>query len=198
MGVDTWVKLPPQTRIGDVANAMGILLGKKKHWFHSTGNGNGQRVKEMTDSGWVEVEGVKVGKEMPVEGCVNITIDGWGQTLYHFENSDDQDGSRLMGGGCYGQRIALYRALVDVFGGEIDYNDCDCVDVDYKKKSPYWSTGKYSDEKYQARQKALWNLKPLSKEDIDYCRQFSSYDKLEPEKLISRRDEERKLVKKNA
>ena len=43
---------------------------------------------------------------------------------------------------------AIDRALVDIFGGWVDDNDCDLVEVDYKKEKPRPTNCPYKDDEW--------------------------------------------------
>jgi hypothetical protein len=181
MGVDTRLTLPPAAEISDVAKAIALLLGKTKAWVsinHSNRTQHG--LAEPTEHGWVETEGITYSVNNHQPNCATMNIaeipelygDGW-LFFYHFEFGNG--GNRGMLGGSRAVRIALHRRIVDIFGGTVDYQDCDSKDVDYNRKSPAW-LGKSNDDKaFHAKQLALWNIKPIAKDEIDACEKFAAY-----------------------
>jgi len=180
MGVDTCLKLPAAVQIKDVANAIGILLGKKKTWTDcSDSDSTRAGLAQPTEHGWANVEGVSMNAANTQVASAEIVIadipkkygSGW-WLLYHFEFGND--GSRGMIGRSRAERICLHKRLAEFFGGECDYNDCDSIDPDYKGKPPKW-LGKTGDPEFHARQMALWNLKPMTRKEIEDCEQYASY-----------------------
>lgn len=191
MGVDTRILLPPQVEVRYVAQVIAILFGAKKRWYvHETPNtfGAGSRGSyhdTPQKTGWVDLgNSVKVKSTSVVE-MADISLsnkllseaepvmgDGWWLT-YHFETDS---GERYMSGGSRGARIALHRRLADFFGGKVDYQDCDGKEVDYRRKSPRW-LGKNGNRSWREMQLALWNLKPITREEVEDCIKLSAYQK---------------------
>jgi hypothetical protein len=59
-------------------------------------------------------------------------------------------------------------ALVDFFGGEVDFNDCDATDVDYKMRRKSNKKNCPEDGRsWDAFQKRLFALQPLTESDFD-------------------------------
>jgi hypothetical protein len=169
MGVDCKVKLPPGVRVRDVGKVLSILSGAKveKRSFSNFG-----------DSGWSAHVPSLAFKDAGVEPtCTVITwIDGdqsaQGQ-LYHFEFS--RDGSRGMMGRSYAAWIATCKRLVDFFGGEVDYQDCDDIDCDYKRESPPDFNAEDGDE-WVSLQERILNCQPITDEEIEVCEEFAAYE----------------------
>jgi len=171
MGVDTRITLPPAARVGDVAKVVGILLGLKssKEPLHD-------------DTWYVAVPGAAIEPSGVVE-CALIALkgpvsvfDGEASVhlLYHFEG--DHDGSRLLMPRSYAGWIALGRRLVDFFGGEVDYADCDAADVDYSVPRKDWHEIAPKDgEEWHAFQQRMLDLPPITKADVKACQQYAAY-----------------------
>ena len=166
MGVDTRIRLPGDVRVRDVADVIGILAGRKVSW-----GGSGK-------SRWVEVEGVTVESAQGVPQCANIQItpgDGVRPdhiyVLYHFE--DDEGNGRVLCPRSTPFWVAVGKRLVQFFGGTVDYQDCDDVEVDFKADKPRSrnnpSDGKPWDD-FQAEKAAIV---PLTKEDVETCRKYT-------------------------
>lgn len=180
MGVDTVLRLPVGTQIGDVANAIGILLGKKKHWMALTSMASrAEERPEPVERGYVEVEGVSFTTSDRQPGCVTINIadsnnilgGGW-WFFYHFEG---KYGGPEMRGGARPARITLHRRLAFLFGGTVDYQDCDSVEVDYKQGAPAWTLRSHEDEFFYQKQLDLWNTTPLTKAEIKQYSAAAAY-----------------------
>lgn len=176
MGVDTKLTLPASVNIQDVATATAILLGMPKTWTAILDcNQTKENLSEPTTSGWVSVKGISFKSSDNMPACCTIAIEGIGSQWWLFYHFEFGGGQRGMIGGSRAERIALHRGLVDIFGGRIDYDDCDSKDIDYKKPSPRWLKSRNSDEDFHKLQLALWNLKPISKLQIKACEQWASY-----------------------
>jgi hypothetical protein len=123
MGVDTEIRLPPNVRLRDVAVVMGILAGLPKQWYN----------------GYIIVDGAK-----PRPGCSPETpeielkgkmVDGKEDHSVLFFYEGDHNGKwRSMSPPSTPFWQAVGRGLVKFFGGELDLNDCDSKDCDYKVK----------------------------------------------------------------
>lgn len=138
MGINTHILLPVEARIEDVAQVMGILAGLKpeRHQLSSA------------EHSWsCEVAGAKVMPSANQFGCGNITIQAPTGKLIDGENSHSCFVIACVGTGMYkdhntrhGHWIstavspfweAIAWGLVRFFGGEVDRNDCDDIDVDF-------------------------------------------------------------------
>ena len=72
--------------------------------------------------------------------------------------------------------IALGKRLVDFFGGFVDYNDCDNSDSDYAVAEKTADECDPQDgQPWDDFQERMFNLKPITKEEIEACRQYSAY-----------------------
>lgn len=70
--------------------------------------------------------------------------------------------------------IAVCRRIADLFGGALDYNDCDLSEADYFRFERDWADDKDGNG-YLARQDAILALKPLTAGEIEACREFAAY-----------------------
>lgn len=165
MGVDTVIRLTPQAQVGNVAEAIGILLGEPWKW--------------EAQHRWLEVENVKVkgNEDMPETASIfignPIKLTWW----YCFECS--YGNWRAMYPRSDARAIAIGRALVGLFGGEVDYQAYDSSHCDYRKPAPSWLLGKYSDKKFHAKYTAMSELKPLTIEDLHKVASYAAYDHIE-------------------
>src|SRR5581483_9606267 len=128
MSVDCHITLPDNVRVDNVADVIGIAAGLKPVWEYSD---NGKHK-------WVKVRGVEARSSGVVPGMALISIRSTGHLLvdgedqhsgyYHFEACHD---GRLLSVTSTAFWIAVGHRLVDFFGGSIDYQDCDDVEVNY-------------------------------------------------------------------
>lgn len=181
MSVDTKVTLPAGAQIADVAMVIALLLGKSRTWTECKNTNNYREgLTEPTANGWCTVEGISYSTSDNQPHCCTINIgsipqqygDGW-WFFYHFEFGGGHHG---MSGGSRAERIALHKRLVDVFGGTVDYNDCDSREVDYRRKSPNW-LGKSDDKNFHAKHIAFWAITPITPKEIAACNKPASYKK---------------------
>ena len=104
----SWIKLPGNVRVGDVASVIGRLLGCAGRRWDLGGR----------DGAWAAaVDGVAVLPSTMAQ-CARIVVSGRGEWLYHFE---DARGRRLLS--CDAETRegrALAVALVEFFGGVLE------------------------------------------------------------------------------
>jgi hypothetical protein len=178
MGTDCRITLPTQSRIGDVANVMGLLLGK-----------TGELKPLQGGSFHLDVEGVKTVPSSMAE-CAFIHIDdaplGYGEgpasrrIMYHYEYhwNSVRDVYTKSGHGmqpsCSALNIAMLVELARFFGGEVDYNDCDAKDTNFRAPTQpdlLVCNGK----KWEAFQRRMAAVKPLTKEQIAKYQKYARY-----------------------
>jgi hypothetical protein len=163
MGTDCKITFPGDVRADDAAKVIGILLGCEKHWTES---GNAR---------WVDVDNAKVGHtSMPK--CAEITAEGPMGTvraLWHFEFGEGA--SRGMLPTSRPTWIAIARRMVEFFGGKVDYQDTDAVEVNYSAKKPRKVNNPSDDKAWDDFHNELWQLKPLTKAEIEKCRKLAGY-----------------------
>jgi hypothetical protein len=134
MGTDTKILLPPGTRLDDVVCVLGKLLGLP----HEK-----RALSDVSDSYYYRVPGIDAtgagssatlaiikwaGSPIPVESVGR-------SVLYHFEGGPH--GERLLMPHCCEEWQEIGRQLVTFFGGTVDYNDCDDVDVDFSRPNQF-------------------------------------------------------------
>jgi hypothetical protein len=166
MGVDCKVSLPANVSFRNVLSVLGVLLGCK-----ATKEPLGR------DSWHAHVQGAEA-RSCDVTGLVNFVISIDGECVMHhpFHFEFDSSGRRGMMFGSSPERIALCRALAKFFGGSVDYNDCDNREKDYVVKAKSNAENNPEDGKpWYALQERILKLKPLSKKDIDACREYAAY-----------------------
>ena len=161
MGVDTSIVLPGDVRVADAAKVIGILAGQEKRW------------EETTGARWVEVEGVTV-KSYDTDALVGCALIEFADhhVMWHFEV---EHGKRLIMPRSTPFWLAVGKALVDFFGGTVDYQDCDATDVDYEAHTPRLHNDPEDDGPWDAFQQALYDIQPLTKADIKAMREHAAY-----------------------
>lgn len=192
MGVDTKIMLPGDVRIQDVADVIGILAGLPKVKQPLQGDGGAWAVR---------VNGVRVEGIPNLASCANIYINAQNGThfvdgemthmvMFHYEPGEGS-GERLLMPRSTAFWIAMGEKLVEFFGGEQDFNDCDSKDVDLSCKKPRKSNCPSDGEPWQDFEKAMWDLEPLTEEEVFRASDYASYGlpeflekKLEGEKFV--------------
>ncbi len=161
MGVDTRITLPGDVRVDDAATVIGILAGL-------------QKTKREFTGGWsVHAEGMKVSS-YTIDGlapCAHIEFPGH-DLMWHFEVDH---GKRLISPRSTPFWLAVGKALVDFFGGTIDYQDSDATEVDYEAHTPRLHNDPDDDGPWDAFQEAIFALQPLTRNNIKAMREHAAY-----------------------
>lgn len=176
MGVDVRVHLPANVRLDTVARVMAAYAGGevKKSFFEND-----------SKSGWsTRVDGYKIKSCEAIPSMVEIIIEPGkpmvdGENLhhcfYHFEPSE-REGGRLMMPRSTAFWIALMTKVVDFFGGTLDYQDCDSVDVDYTVPAKSWEENSAEDgAAWYALQNRILSIKPITKADWKAANKHAAY-----------------------
>jgi len=164
MGVDTIVTLPAQVRVRDVAKVISILLGNEKN-VEKIGSSNQFEVAYPP----VEIKDAYPGSALIEVSCANAPkiadVNGSGKRVisYHYEWGDGSKRGVLLASTA--SSIALGVALVNFFGGSVNFNDCDDVDVDYKQPTRSDVRSK-KDSAFINLKKRIIALQPLTEEQI--------------------------------
>lgn len=123
MGIDTVISLPANVRVRDVASVLGRLLGCKA-----------KQVRLNAGTSYTEVSGVTVNQSAAgLESCADIecvNVSATRRFLYHFEGPGGRRSIILHGQS--NRNMWLAQRLVDFFGGKVDFNDSDRIEVDYE------------------------------------------------------------------
>jgi len=173
MGVDAVIELNPRTQIQDVAMVLTRLCGLKPYVVKDNGK-----------------EFVYVSKKIKITnssvvGLANVSCNSMGVELknrkgelkegfsfcYHFQPTS---GYKLMMPPSTGFWIAVGRRLVSIFGGRMDYADCDSKAVDYKSKGKF-PFGE-SNTAYRNQKRLLNSIPVLTQKEISDCFALSAYD----------------------
>lgn len=169
MGCDCNIYLPLNVRPKDIVNVIGILCGKEKKWEYSA----------FKTAKWIKVEGIKwVGNEaipemtsLIVASPLSEVVTPYRESInaYHFWMCEEDRRGKF-------QQISVRSCnfwnvvgikLVNFFGGEIDFNDCDEVEVNYSRRAkPNDVNGYESEEDFNKFQNRLFKLQPLTADDF--------------------------------
>jgi hypothetical protein len=165
MGVDTKIMLPGRVRLQDVARVLGALAGCKTE------------LKVKPTYVYCQVDDVKVDNSHTPE-CANIRWTGGGElkpdgyVMFHYEPCEF-DGRLLMPRSTPWW-IAAGKRLVDFFGGKVDFNDCDDVDVDYERPSP-GDIAPSDGEPWREFQRRMSEVKAITAEDLAANDKLAAY-----------------------
>jgi len=170
MGVDCGINLPDNVRVKDVAQIIGIAAGLTPQWGGSHG------------AKWVEVPGADVTNtiipemvEIAIRSLGHLLIDGDAMHTvnYHFESDNN---GRSLNPRSTAFWLAVAHRLVDFFGGTIDYQDCDDVEVDYFVPANVRSVNSPSDnEEWDLFQQRKFEVKPITKEELLHYDNLAAY-----------------------
>lgn len=167
MGADCIITLPHDVRVWDVACVVGILAGLNPAW------------ETHGDAKCVRVDGVEV-RECGVVAGANIIICGdlvdgseSHAAFYHFEGARGE--GRILRPRSTPFWCAVACGLVKAFGGNVDYNDSDSVDVDYTAKKPRKSNSPIGGKPWGDFQKDMYTIKPLTKADLAKFAKYAGY-----------------------
>lgn len=157
MSQNTHILLPSEARPEDVLRVLGLLCGKL-----------GRLVPLTSDSIHLEVDEVKLEALVNQFGCGRLIVDG---VCSLFCIASSQHGMR----GDYAVKTGMWIScpctdfyqklgveLVRFFGGEVDFNDCDSVDIDFA-----WAMADdlmaVNGKAWEDFQKRMFSVQPLPK-----------------------------------
>lgn len=169
MGVDCVITLPERTRARDVARVIGVLAGLPAEL----------KKFDSCDSFYLDVQGIKL-QPASVAECAEIVwtdpVSGDGRyVLYHFE---PEHGGRLMLPRSTPFWCAVAVKLVTLFGGSVDFQDCDDVEIDFQASiNPLISAS--DGLEWEQWHKAMLDVGPLTAADIDKGRAVCAYPEVQ-------------------
>jgi hypothetical protein len=164
MGISTHIFLPDDVRVRDVRTAIAFLAGAEKEkrfldagsrpnfWSAHLKDENFVRFVPTTEPSYVQL--VFDGKQIDGETHMGH---------YFFEN---ERGGRLVSTGSNTFWHAIGVRLVQLFGGHIDFNDCDSGDYDYACPKPRETNSPDDGQPWQDLEQALFDLAPITKKDL--------------------------------
>jgi hypothetical protein len=190
MGVNAVIHLPCNVRIKDVADVMGILAGQKIVEKETTFNSFSPPFKYFVVEG-VRIESCDARGTGVMTDCANIFLENLtgaalaarsdagenAYAMYNFEPSNPTPSAgRLLYPKSTAFWIAIGKGLVDFFGGDIDYSDCDSKEADFKRKAKSNSENcPENDPHYGKQRERMRSLKPLTKADYEACKKHAAY-----------------------
>ena len=81
-----------------------------------------------------------------------------GAVWFNQDNDNMRDAINVHGGNASAFWAGLGRGLVDLFGGIVDYNDCDSTDVDYRSRGTVYAHTARTDSDYARRDRKFATL----------------------------------------
>lgn len=172
MGVDTKLSLPPNVRVDDVADVIGVLRGREVELMALDQTSIVARVRGVEVKGSASIPQMctiiiwlpsVVGEEAVADSSY----------FFHFEC---RGGRREMSARAMAANIALFKAVAEFFGGIVDYNDCDDEDADYIVPDKSDDENHPDDgEPWNSLQQRIAKVKPLKRSQIKACQALSAY-----------------------
>lgn len=157
MGVDCHIYLPEYVRIYDVAKAVGIAAGNKPEFEYLPSGGWLLKMPHAKAEATSVPELAFINYRIGIENHPHYNEDG--MLYYHFESSI---GGRLLSARTSGRTVAIGHRLVDLFGGMIQYNDCDDLNkpdwVNFE--NPIYK--QISDDEWEKLQRKLAEIMPVT------------------------------------
>jgi len=166
MGVDCRINLPGNVRVGDVANVIGKVRGAES-----------KLVLSSCGSYYVDVPDVKVEGIDDMPGCAALTIagprPGPSRTLFFFE-SEGVSRSILLSS--TPANIAIAKRLVEFFGGEVDFQDCDTIDCDFARPAKTNCENQPKDGMpWHDLQQRIHAVEPITDDEIEAAVEYAAY-----------------------
>ena len=176
MGVDCGIHLPDRVRVSDVAKVIAASVGIEVVNAPITSGGKTFPVAWIKDR---TATTIKPYNTAGLEACVEIqwtrgpkTLPGLGghSCMYHLEPSH---GGRLLMPPSTPQWLAIGHALIEFFGGTLDYQDCDTVDVDETVPDRWEDVD--DEDAFDRFERRVLAVKPLTRLDIEAYRLRAKY-----------------------
>jgi hypothetical protein len=171
MGVDCTINLPSNVRLQKVAEVVAIAAGMEpiKQPLNS---------KAHPDAWYVSVPGLIVRSSCVVT-CADIIFQHNGEqhyVMYHFEPGDESRGGRLLMPRSTPFWICVAKRLIDLFGGWVDYQDCDSSYRDYERPPKNDASNCPSDGvHWQKLQERIFSVQPVTEEELTANQKFAAY-----------------------
>jgi len=168
MGCDCNIYLQGDALSHDIMSVLGILLGfeKTQESFNHSSKFDYVAVKDVaygySDGNNHKIfakAGLSTPQHFTIEILENFLDKEWHMLNCHFESD-----YLLLSGGSSNFWQTIGTELVKFFGGYIDYNDCDSVDMDFSAPCPRTVGNRHEDNPaFHSFQEELWALKPIKK-----------------------------------
>ena len=165
MGVNVICTLPADVQVSYAAKVIGVLAGLPTEEDH-----RGGYMSISVPGVTVEASSSPTLAKIMLEGPM---IDGEEAHMgyWHFEGSG---GRRTFDPKSTAFWIALCRKLVDFFGGELVYADCDASLCDYRVTQRF-AYDMDDDAIFDTLQERLRTLEPLTSDAIEACENMAAY-----------------------
>ena len=177
MGINSKAYLPNDINADDIVQAIAYLCGAERTKEELRGDGyrswyagfNRKEVTTEPNLKNIKLEhGIRVFVE-PTHSMQFFTIyiaptncdNTWHHGSLFLYPQSDHPNRILLYAGVSEFWHKIDRALVDFFGGEVDDNDCDEVDVDYQKRKPRKNNYPNDGKPWQKFQEDMMNLPVL-------------------------------------
>jgi len=166
MGVNTMAYLPPHVRVNDVTKVLAALMGCRVYVLDLGQGGYAAWCDEAHVESTTVPEMVRITVKAPHGEEFNAT--------FHFEehNARDRkriDGTRILMTDRSQRNVEVLSALVKFFGGQLDANDCDTIDIDLDVpvSSATWahSWSPSDGQEWADLQDAIIAVKPVGKSE---------------------------------
>lgn len=167
MGVDTRITLHPSARLRDVTDALGILAGLEPELHPLSIGALAVRVPGAVCKSY---DGLGLAACAQIiltapEGRLLVDGDESHYVMYHFEwEGTEVHGARGLLPPSTPFWVAAGIKLVDFFGGHIDFNDCDTIDVDHV--APPSALPAVDGPDWQDYQHAIAAIEPITRDDM--------------------------------
>jgi hypothetical protein len=182
MGVDAYIYLPKDVRVHDVAKVAGILAGIKPEWEHS------DSMHSFNDAKWAEVHKADAKGIECLPSCADIRFEAKkGELLvdgefshfcmFHYEISGRYSNYVLLSPRSTAFWIGIGIGLCKFFGGAMDFNDCDSGGINRRFPRQRKNNSPEDGKSWNDFQKAIMNVKALSKKDLEKAEKLASYKK---------------------
>lgn len=169
MGVNCRIILPDNVQLGNVTNVIGVLCGlKPKKRYFSPSEGWATCVPGATykpcDSLIAECAVIIIKAPLLPHIQEYRNAPPTPYVRYHFE---PERGGRLLMPPSTNFWVAIGKRLVQFFGGYIDYNDCDDVEMNFsRRKKPRYINSPVDGRAWYKFQNRLLKLKPLTRNEL--------------------------------
>jgi hypothetical protein len=168
MGVDTRISLPSNVRVRDVAKVMAASLGCKVTRF----------AIPRSDGIFTECKDILIQSSSTAGLCDiefhNCTVGPESQWfLFHWEFTGGRKGMLPRSTAI---NIAIGMRLVKFFGGSIDFQDCDSIQIDYIAGEKSNDENCPTDgREWDNLQKRILAIEPITDTEIQECEKFAAY-----------------------
>lgn len=156
MGVGCRILLPGNVRIRDVCSVIAVAVGFEPSVEPLTKTGVSTRVKGVTAKASTDT--------MP--DFLTVQFDNR-HCYFSYEPTDVNPGGRTLNPKSTAFWCLVGQRLVDVFGGKVDYNDCDDIAFDYVKRNRSNAMNCPNDgDEWNALQYRIANVPPITEQEF--------------------------------